>query len=99
MEDEDYCLIQSWTKAGSSRLAGLPLVYNLTPGQLLQGPLQDKEETAEERMARIYRETPEKACATARAARNIAQPVFDSEPLVVKPYCSISDHLSVSSSD
>jgi hypothetical protein len=75
------------TKAGSSRLARLPLVFDLTPGQLLEGPLEEEEETAEQRKARIYRETREKACATARAAHNIAPPVFGFAPLVVKPYC------------
>lgn len=93
-EDEDYRPIQVGTEAGSSPLARLPLVFNLTPGQFLEKPFEEEEETAEQRKARIYRETWEKACATTRAARDIAPPVVDFEPLVVKPYGSISDPLS-----
>lgn len=88
-EDEDT---QSWTKVGSSWLARLPLVYDLIPTRLLEEPLQEEEEMAEEQETRIYIDTREKA---ARAVRCCAPPLFDFEPLVVKPYSSISDPLSV----
>jgi len=47
-EDEDT---QSCTKVGSSWLARLPLVYDLTLSWLLEEPLQEEEEMAEEREA------------------------------------------------
>jgi hypothetical protein len=50
---------------------------------------------AKERKARIYRETREKTCATARAPRNIAPPAVDFELLFVKPYRESSDSISV----